>query len=75
VANGLVDEIGGEQEALAWLEGMRGISSALRIYDIEIEQPGDIIEQLVSKVGGAILPQRLTLDGLLAVWHPALGRE
>ena len=75
VANGLVDEIGGEQEALAWLEGMRGISSALRIYDIEIEQPGDIIEQLVSKVSGAVLPQRLTLDGLLAVWHPALGRE
>jgi len=75
VANGLVDEIGGEQEALAWLEATRGVSSALRIHDIKIEQSGDFIEQLVSKVGSAVLPQQLTLDGLLAVWHPGLGRE
>lgn len=75
VANGLVDEIGGEQEALAWLESKHGVSSSLRLYELETDQPGDIVERLVSSVGGAVLPRRLTLDGLLAVWHPGLSRE
>ncbi|MEE8172431.1 MAG: signal peptide peptidase SppA [Alphaproteobacteria bacterium] len=75
VANGLVDEIGGEQEAVAWLESKRGVSSSLPLYDLDVEEADDIIERLVSSVGGAVLPRRLMLDGVLAVWHPGLGRE
>ena len=75
VANGLVDEIGGEQEALAWLESKRGVSPELPLYDLDTEEAENIVERLVSSVGGAILPRRLMLDGLLAVWHPGLGRE
>lgn len=75
VANGLVDEIGGEQEAVAWLESKRGVSPALPLYDLDTEEAEDIVERLVSSVGGAVLPRRLMLDGLLAVWHPGLGRE
>ena len=75
VANGLIDEIGGEQEALAWLDSNRGVSPALPLYDLDVEEAEDIVERLVSSVGGAVLPRRLMLDGLLAVWHPGLGRE
>ena len=75
VANGLVDEIGGEVEALAWLESQRGISSSLPLHDLEVEEAEDIVERLVSSVRGAVLPRRLMLDGLLAVWHPGLSRE
>ena len=75
VANGLVDEIGGEQEALAWFESKHGISSALPRYDLDLEEAQGIVERLVSTVSGSVLPQRLMLDGLLAVWHPGIGRE
>ncbi len=75
VANGLVDEIGGEPEAIAWLDSQRGVSPSLPLYDLETDEREDMVERLVSSVGGAVLPKRLTLDGLLAVWHPGLGRE
>ena len=75
VANGLVDQIGGEQEALAWLDSQRGVSPALPLYDIEVDEREDMVERLISSVGGAVFPRRLTLDGLLAVWQPGLGRE
>ena len=75
VTNGLVDEIGGEQQALAWLDSQRGVSPALPLYDLEVDETENVVERLVSSVGGAILPRRLMLDGLLAVWHPGLGRE
>lgn len=75
VANGLVDEIGGEPEALAWLDSQRGVSPKLPLHDLEVDKREDIVERLVSSVGGAVLPRRLALDGLLAVWHPGLGRE
>ncbi len=75
VANGLVDEIGGEAEALAWLESKSGVSSTLPLYDLDAEEAEDIVGRLVSSFRGAVLPRRLMLDGLLAVWHPGLGRE
>jgi protease-4 len=75
VANGLVDDIGGEQEALAWLESARGVSSALPLYDVDVDDTEDFIKRFVSSVGGTLLPRRLALDGLLAVWHPGLGGE
>ena len=37
--------------------------------------PGDGNAWKVSSVGGSVLPRRLMLDGLLAVWHPGIGRE
>ena len=75
VANGLGDEIGGELEVLAWLESKHGVSSSLPRYDLNAEETEDFVERLVSSVGGSVLPRRLMLDGLLAVWHPGIGRE
>jgi len=75
LASGLIDEIGGEKEARRWLESQRGISSTLRVYDLDLGEREDIVERLVSSVRKSVLPRRLMLDGLLAVWHPGLGRE
>ena len=60
---------------MAWLDSQRGVPATLPLYDLETDEREDIVERLVSSVGGAVLPRRLTLDGLLAVWHPGLGRE
>ena len=38
VKNGLVDEIGGETEAMRWLETARGINPKLPVQDIDIDQ-------------------------------------
>tara|TARA_Y100000588_G_scaffold176990_1_gene190988 strand:- start:958 stop:1875 length:918 start_codon:yes stop_codon:yes gene_type:complete len=75
VKSGLIDEIGGEEEARRWLESQRGISSTLRVYDLDLGEQEDIVERLVSSVGKSVLPRRLMLDGLLAVWHPGLGHR
>ena len=74
-AHGLIDEIGGEKEVRAWLKNNRGVSSTLRVYDLDLGEREDIVERLVSSVGESVLPRRLMLDGLLAVWHPGVGRE
>ena len=50
VANGLVDEIGGEVEALTWLESQRGVSSSLPLYDLDTEEAEDSPEPEVSNV-------------------------
>ena len=75
LAHGLIDEIGGEEGARRWLENQHGIPSTLRVYDLDLGEREDIIERLVSSVGESVLPSRLMLDGLLAVWHPEIGRE
>jgi len=75
LAHGLIDEIGGEEQARSWLENQRGIPSTLRVYDLDLGEREDIVERLVSSFGESVLPSRLMLDGLLAVWHPEIGRE
>jgi protease-4 len=75
VALKLIDEIGGEEEARAWLESARGIPTSLPVTDVEIERDD---EGLLGKFGGvisgqigkALFSERLTLDGLVALWHP-----
>jgi protease-4 len=72
-ANGLIDELGGEREARRWLEETHGISAELPLYDVEIQYPIDFFDAFVSVVfGKSYLPERLTLDGLVSVWHPLL---
>ncbi len=39
--SGLIDEIGGEVEALAWLRAARGVSADLPVREVEVEALGD----------------------------------
>ena len=92
LASDLIDEIGGEDEAIAWLETERGVEADLPVKDWEPQQPisalspfADILlVWFAEKVGispdmaragvlGRLLPQRLTLDGLMSVWQGPAG--
>ena len=84
-AAGLVDAIGGEDEALDWLVKEKGIDPALRVveWEKESDRPGlfsaSLLRVFARQLGlapdaldGALLPSwlpRLQLDGLLSVWQ------
>lgn len=73
LAGGLIDEIGGEHEALEWLSDVRGVEEDLPIRDFDRDD-GEGWMGVTSAIRSALLPQRLALDGLMAVWHPSLTR-
>lgn len=69
--NRLIDEIGGESEALAWLQTEKGLSHGLEIRTVRIRRDvDDLIGRLDSLARKTILSERLTLDGLISVWQP-----
>lgn len=71
-ANGLVDVLGGEREARAWLAERHGIARSLPVRDVELRGPGEELRDMVGGfVGNALLTERLTLDGVVSVWHPS----
>lgn len=71
--NGLIDEIGGEQAAIAWLETEKGVPADLKVRKIKLSRDVDeLIDRLDSLARKTILSERLTLDGLISVWHPQL---
>ena len=80
----LVDEIGGEDEALAWLAEAKDISADLPVKNWRKSDP--VLGQLstsalatIARLVGiepefhpaieSIVPKRLTVDGLLSVWQ------
>jgi protease-4 len=71
--NRLIDAIGGEAEAKAWLSKEKDIDPGLRIRDMKparkVDQWFDFLDALDRKT---MFSERLTLDGLVSVWHPAL---
>ena len=71
VAVKLVDEIGGEDEARAWLESARGVPASLPLSDVKIDRDSkDVLGLVGGMIGKALFSERLTLDGLVALWHP-----
>jgi protease-4 len=73
LANGLVDALGGEREARRWLQGAKKIDPGLPVRDIRLKREvEDWLEYAGSLAGKTVLSERLTLDGLVSVWHPQL---
>jgi protease-4 len=72
VADRLVDAIGGETEALDWLARERSVARNLPVRDIgnegELERLFGDLSSLARKV---VFSERLSLDGLISVWHPS----
>jgi protease-4 len=67
----LIDQIGGEREALQWLAEERGIDEDLPVVDVTWGEPADLLYELSGRVFGKPYSfERLTLDGLVALWHP-----
>ncbi len=80
VALKLIDALGDEKAARLWLKSDHGISKDLPRRDINPQPPiRGLMEGESSAFSGvfalltgkALVPKRLTLDGLVAIWHPS----
>jgi protease-4 len=68
----LIDAIGGEQEALVWLQVNKKIDKNLDISDID-QKPHelDFIQELTQTVSRNFFGKSASsLDGLISLWHP-----
>jgi len=87
----LIDEIGGEDEAVAWL-ALQGVDEKLPIKDWKPRTGGvwssfdSLLMRFAQSVGIApyllppeaierLIPESLKLDGLLSVWQGSTGRD
>ncbi|MBL4739365.1 MAG: signal peptide peptidase SppA [Sneathiella sp.] len=67
---GLVDELGGLLEARTWLESEREIPSSLPLITVNYSEPKGLLEHLFqASLGKSVISERLTLDGLVSLWH------
>ena len=81
VANKLIDELGGEEAGVAWLENEKKLAKDLEIVDWKPKSAtgstgfGFSATDLVLKALGLetfrSVAERARLDGLLVLWHPA----
>lgn len=71
LANGLIDAIGGESEARQWLEEVKNVGKGLPVRDVEPAYVASRVGGWLGGIGKALVPERLNLDGLVSVWHPA----
>ncbi|MES1990369.1 MAG: signal peptide peptidase SppA [Pseudomonadota bacterium] len=82
VENGLIDEIGGEEEAVAWLTTARKVEDGLPVETWKPKRPEEALGFLGARafgegfargivtLGGKTLQTKtLTLDGLTSVWQ------
>jgi len=73
LGNRLIDAIGGEREALAWLRREHGIGRRVPVRDLHIRRDfEDLLDRLAGMARKTVLSERVTLDGLVSVWHPQL---
>ncbi len=71
----LVDAIGGEAEARAWLAAERQIPASLPTRDLALQGLADMIfgsesESIWGSLWKTLFSQRVTLDGAWAIWQP-----
>ncbi|MSO76619.1 MAG: signal peptide peptidase SppA [Alphaproteobacteria bacterium] len=67
----LADTIGGEREARRWLAEVHQIPATLPVRDVQPRDDFMRLREMASALARKIVfPERLTLDGLIAVWHP-----
>jgi len=86
----LIDQLGDEKTAIAWLEAQKGVKKDLPVRDYKLAPRfGDLtflrtaasitldalglssVARQIEQAGVAQAVDRLSLDGMLALWHPA----
>ena len=82
IAVKLIDELGGEEKAVDWLETEKKVAADLKIVDWEPKSASDATGLGFSAANLALhflgldglraTTERAKLDGLLVLWHPAL---
>jgi len=75
LALGLIDAIGGEAEARAWLAAEKGIPAGLPVTELQVDGLGRrLLMGSVAPVLGdlmkSVLSQGLSLDGAWSIWQP-----
>ena len=70
VEAGLVDAIGSEDEARAWLAQVHGVPETMQATDETSGADGVLLDMIDAALGHALPARMLALDGLIAVWHP-----
>jgi len=72
VANGLIDALGGDEEARHWLDTRKGIKMEVPLREFVVKRNynrlGEIFWDLVGKT---LFSERVRLDGLISLWHPS----
>ncbi len=72
-AHGLIDVLGGEAEARAWLHEVHDIPVTLPTQEVSIGGETRFLDGIVEGVfGKTLFSERLMLDGLVSLWHPDL---
>jgi protease-4 len=72
LAAGLVDAIGGEPEARAWLAAEREVPESLPVRDIETRSTTErLLEAGWSGLVKTVISEALGVDGFRALWQPA----
>ncbi|MEJ0010058.1 MAG: signal peptide peptidase SppA [Alphaproteobacteria bacterium] len=68
----LIDAIGGDDEALAWLAKNRKINAKLELKEVKPPKKKSSLLDIVGEwTGGKIFGDATTgLDGLVSIWHP-----
>ena len=70
VEAGLVDAIGGEEEARVWLARVHGVSESLPASDVASDTGNGLFGTIDAALERTLPARALALDGLIAVWHP-----
>ena len=69
--NRLIDALGGETDALEWLYEEKDLAKTLPIRDTKSQENFPFLNGVMAwATGDANFADRLSLDGLLALWHP-----
>ena len=67
---GLIDALGGEAEARQWLIDAHSLDPDLEIRSVEVPSRRSLTQRLLGSWEKMIVPERLRVDGLVALWHP-----
>lgn len=72
VENGLIDAIGDETAAVAWMVEARGVPAGLGVEEVRTETNAEsLLERISGLSGKSLFSNALTLDGLVSLWQPA----
>ena len=72
VQAGLIDAIGGEEEARAWLAAVHGVPETIPATDVVSGGEGGLLDVIDAALDRTLPTRTLALDGLIAVWHPEI---
>jgi protease IV len=72
VANGLIDAIGGEDDAVSWMVTAQNVPEGLPVVTVKDREDAEsVLERIVGLSGKSLFSNALTLDGLVSLWQPS----